>query len=158
MSGKREISLYSPHLIELMRAVFDKRLPFRFQARGYSMSPFIRDEDTLTVARFSGDYSVGDVLAFVRPGLQKLIVHRVVARRKGTYCIKGDNGFEIDRFVPGGNILGRVINVERKGQRVSLGLGKEKILIAWLSRSGLMPYLFFFSVRVLSFLKGNRNG
>ena len=91
--AEREIPLYSPHLIELMRAVHEKGGVFRFQARGFSMSPFIKNEDVLTIAPPDSVYETGDVLAFIRPQSQKLAVHRAVARKKDAYFIKGDNNF-----------------------------------------------------------------
>ncbi|NQU17887.1 MAG: S24/S26 family peptidase [Candidatus Saganbacteria bacterium] len=154
---KKNISLYSPHLIELMQAVFDKGLPFRFQAKGGSMSPFIKDSDILTLARFSGDYSIGDVAAFVRPEGKKLVVHRIVAKKNNAYLIKGDNGFGQDSLIPKENILGRVIKVDRGTKNISFGLGPEKHLIAFLSRTNLLPVLFFLPRMSLSLLRKIRN-
>ena len=47
---KGGLSLSGEALIELMRAVLARGLPFRFAARGFSMAPFIRDGDVISVS------------------------------------------------------------------------------------------------------------
>ena len=62
------LSLSGPALLDLLRAVLDKRVPFRFTARGFSMSPFIKDGDVVTVSPCApGAIHYGDVIAFVHP-------------------------------------------------------------------------------------------
>jgi len=132
-------SLSGRALLELLRAVLDKGVPCRFRAPGFSMSPFIRDGDVITVSRLSGcSLCSGRVVAFVHTGTGKLIVHRVVGKEDGRYLIKGDNSPHADGLVPRKNILGYVSKVERGGKRILLGLGPERLLIAFLSRRGLL--------------------
>jgi hypothetical protein len=70
-------------LSELLQAVLDKGMPFRFRAPGFSMSPFIRDGDVITISRLSGDSpGQGTVVAFSQPKTGKLIVHRVVVKKR----------------------------------------------------------------------------
>jgi SOS-response transcriptional repressor LexA len=132
-------TLSMPALVELLRAVLERGEPFRFEAPGFSMSPFIQDGDLITVAPLSGaSPGRGDVVAFLRPGSGKLIVHRVVGKRGNAFLIRGDNAEESDDLVPAENVLGRVTKVERNGRRVRLGLGPERYLIAFLTRRGLL--------------------
>ena len=52
-----------------MRAVLEKGRAFRFEARGTSMLPLIRDGDVVTVTPLSGGGPrTGDVVAFADPG------------------------------------------------------------------------------------------
>lgn len=134
-----EGALAMPVLVELLRAILDKGKPFRFEATGSSMSPFVRDGDVITVSPLS-DLSprLGDVVAFIRPENEKLVVHRVVGKRDGFYLIKGDSTTNYTDVIPGANILGRVSRVERNGKRVYLGLGPERRLIAFLTRKELL--------------------
>jgi len=44
-----ELQLSGPSLVELLRSVLDKGVPFRFQAKGFCMTPFIKDGDVITV-------------------------------------------------------------------------------------------------------------
>ena len=136
-----EVSTISgPVLVALLRAVLERGQPFRFEAPGFSMSPFIRDGDAITVAPLAGaSPRPGDVVAFLRPDSGKLVVHRVVGKRGDAFLIiRGDNAEEGDGLVPRANVLGRVTRVERDGKRVYLGLGPERHLIAFLTRWGLL--------------------
>jgi signal peptidase I len=122
----------------LMAAVLEKGVPFRFTAPGGSMSPFIRDGDVITVA--PGRIRFGDVVAFVNPHSGRLTVHRVVRILRDGYLIKGDNVAESDGCVPRASLLGRVSGVEHGSKQVRLGLGIERVVIAFLSRRGwLVP-------------------
>jgi len=132
-------SLPNAAFAELMAAVLDKNAPFRFTAPGFSMSPFIRNEDAITIA--PGRLRYGDVIAFVNPFRGELTVHRIVHVSRAGYLIKGDNAPEPDGRVPGSSIIGRVIRVERRGRQVRLGLGVERIAIAFLSRRGWLTPL-----------------
>lgn len=108
------------------------------------MSPFIKDGDILTIAKSSDGYNVGEVVAFVRPCFQKLVVHRIVRKKKDKYVIKGDNTYEKDGAIPLQNLLGKVVRVERKGKDAFAGIGIEKCFIACLSCYNLFFVLFFF--------------
>jgi len=134
-----ELFLSGPALVQLLRAVLDKGAPVRFRAKGFSMSPFIKNEDVVTLSPLqNASPGVGDVIAFVLQGTDKLCVHRVV-RKDGDCCVtKGDNSSEADESVPRENILGFVTRVERDGKEVFLGLGPERFLIAFLGRRGLL--------------------
>lgn len=126
-------------LPEVVKAVLAKGAVCRFQVKGHSMSPFIKDGDVVTVSPLFGTAPhLGDVVAFIHPGPDKLVIHRVVGRKDDSCIIIGDNTFEIDGPVSTGNILGRVTRVERGGKRIIVGLGLERYLIAFLSRSGLL--------------------
>lgn len=134
-----ELSLSGPALVDLLQAVLNRGAPFRFRAKGFSMSPFIRDGDVVIVSPLAGTSpGLGSVVAFVHPETERLVVHRVVGKRGDSYLIRGDNAPEEDSLVPEGNILGWVRRVERDGKRVFLGLGPERFLIAFLTRRGLL--------------------
>jgi signal peptidase I len=134
-----ELPLSGAALLELLRAVLARGVPFRFRAKGWSMAPFIRDGDVIRVAPLSREEpGLGQVVAFVRPQTGSLVVHRIVARHGEGYLLQGDNvPEESDGLVPRASILGRVTRIERGGKAVWLGLGPERRLIAWFSRSGL---------------------
>ena len=141
VSGEgRELALSGLALAELMRAVLEKGVPFRFRAMGWSMVPLIHDGDVITVAPLLDDLPhMGDVVAFVRPETGKVVVHRIVARWGDAWLIKGDNSNgEWDGLFSRGDLLGMVTAVERGGRMIRLGLGPERGLVALLSRSGLL--------------------
>lgn len=136
----QDLPLSGQALQELMRAVLAKGLPFRFCARGWSMTPFIRDGDVITVAPLhKGLPKIGEVVAFVRPESGKLVVHRVVARQASGVFIQGDNGQGYaDGLISQEHLLGQITRIERNGRAVWVGLGPERAMIAWLSRTFLL--------------------
>jgi signal peptidase I len=136
--GRRAVS--GAGFTVLMASVLEKGVPFRFTAPGHSMTPFIRDGDVITVAPVRIRF--GDVVAFVSPHGGKLTVHRVVRVSRDGYLIKGDNTVEPDGTVPRTSLLGRVVGVEHCSRHVRLGLGIERVAIAYLSRRGwLIPVI-----------------
>jgi len=138
-----ELPLSGQALVELLRAVLDKGVPFRFRAKGHSMSPFIKDGDMITISPVkNGPVGFGGVVSYINLKRKRLFVHRVVRRVGGDYLIKADSSIDSSTWVPKENILGSVTMVERNGKQVRLGLGPERFLIAFLSRAGLLsPFL-----------------
>jgi hypothetical protein len=134
-----DLSLSGRALVELLRAVLDKGAPARFQAKGFSMSPFIKNKDVVTISPLHGKQpGLGEIIAFVHKETDGLCIHRIVHKKDGTYVTKGDNRSETSERVPRENILGFVTRVERDGRRVFLGLGSERFLIAFLGPRGLL--------------------
>jgi len=113
------ISLSAPVIMELIEAVHAKGVPFRFQARGHSMSPAIRDGDVITVAPLNNLLPRrGDVLAFRHPERPQLLVHRVLGRKMDKLVMKGDSCPIADGVIPAENILGLISQVERNGRNL----------------------------------------
>ena len=145
-----ELLLSAHDLVELLRAVLARGAPFRFRAKGASMGPFIRDGDLVTVLPLSRrPPGLGDVVAFVRPNTGGLVLHRVVGRQAGTFIIMGDGNPSVRERVSKTNVLGRVGRVERDGAHIYLGLGRERALIAFLARTGLLTGLLLPTWRLL---------
>ena len=137
---------------ELLTAVLAKNVPFRFQASGYSMSPFIRDVDVLTLLPAPPHLRLGDIVAFINPCNERLTVHRIINYDHHSYLIRGDNTPEADGWIPKEDILGRVIRVEHLGRSVRIGLGPERVGIALLSRFGwlvrlMVPFRFIHNIQ-----------
>jgi hypothetical protein len=59
----------------------------------------------------------------------------------GQALCRGDVAAGADPPASPDDLLGRVTRVERGGRRVRLGLGLERLPIAWLSRIGLLRAL-----------------
>lgn len=137
---KRERGVYTSEIrLELLKAVLKKGKLFRFQAPGFSMYPFIKNNDIITVAppaiRRPG---TGDIVAYVHPEIEKLIVHRVIQCSDNAFLIKGDNTSIPDGLVPRENIFGTVIRVERAGRNAVAGLSYGRKAIALMSRYGIL--------------------
>jgi len=135
-----ELSLGTRPFKELLIEVLHRGAAFRFRAKGFSMSPFIKDGDVITVAPISQDKPrLGDVVAFLDPDTEELVVHRVIGKMDNDRLyIRGDNLPTQKHLVSMSEILGRVKRVEQDRRAMSLGLGPEKALIALLSRKELL--------------------
>jgi len=131
-------SIPNTYFALLLAAVLDKGVPFRFQAGGFSMSPFIRDGDVITLAPLSKPLRCGQVAAFVHPLSNHLVVHRAIRCLNADYLFKGDHSPHPDGWAQHRQVLGRVVRVERNGRRIRLGLGWESRIIALGSRLGLL--------------------
>src|SRR6266700_2061456 len=107
-------------------------LSFRFEARGRSMLPAIRDgeflhvqhEDMTTIKR-------ADIVLFKDPTGFK--AHRVVRRQGDVFVTRGDAGLEPDNEIRGSQIMGKIIAKEcaETGRMMAL--------------DGLMPRMKFFA-------------
>jgi signal peptidase I len=124
----------------LMASVLQKGAEFRFQAAGFSMAPFIQDGDVITLHTVdTRRVQIGDVLAVNHPRNNRLVVHRVISRNGPRWLLKGDSCTTPDGWIEVEHIMGRIVQVERKGRPFRLGLGAERRLIAILSRGGCLP-------------------
>lgn len=139
MREEKENRFTSEVRLELLKTVLETGKPFRFIASGFSMYPFIQDKDIITIAPLPANRPLsGDVVAFILPDTGKLTVHRVTKIRDTIFQIRGDYMQEPDGLVPRINILGTVTRVERNGRNITTGLGRERRLIAFLSRHDLL--------------------
>jgi len=133
----------SQALIDLIENILAKKAAFRFKVKGFSMLPFIREDDIVTVTPLSKlAVGLGRPVAFVHPFSKKLVIHRIVAVRKDYYLIKGDNCFDSDGRVRKENILGSVSRIERGGKKALWCLGPERFLIVFLSRMRIITFAF----------------
>ena len=113
-------------LLGLSKDIFSQGKSARFQAKGWSMRPFIRDGDFLVVSPIeNSSIKRGDVV-FCITTENKVIVHRVIKKYKKdkdnriTMLIKGDATFSSPEKVEMQNVLGKVVEVERNGQKKRL--------------------------------------
>ncbi len=139
----RSFSLPNDTFLGLLREALSRGVAVRFRARGFSMDPFIRDGDVITIAPPPAVWQPGDVAAFPATDTGRLTVHRLLVRQHNAFLAKGDNAPTPDGMVGMESLLGRVVRVERThGMSQRLGLGPERRLIAFLSRHGwLRPLL-----------------
>lgn len=88
----------------------------RFQARGDSMDPAIRDDDYLNVEPIADRSRIrrGEVVVMLAE--RGLTVHRVLAHRGDTILTRGDNAPEADPPLHHSRVIGRVVSVEREGK------------------------------------------
>ncbi len=136
-TSKTEITLSGSAFSGLMQSVLSRGASFRFQAKGQSMSPFIRHGDIITVTKVENNtVRVGDVVALLNPANNATIVHRIINVRDDGILLKGDNCTTADGVFSSDTILGMVTKVERGNKRVKFCLGPAKKSIALVSANG----------------------
>ena len=115
-----ELSVSGSAFTELLQAVLKKGVPIRFRTNGSSMSPFIKDNDVITLSPLSNtEAQIGDAVAYISPRNKHLVIHRVIGKRKDFFIIKGDNTIpKAYEVTPKNNILGFVTKVERNGKEL----------------------------------------
>lgn len=142
---EKEFSLCGKDLAGLIQDTVAKNDSFRFKVKGFSMSPFIKDGDVVTISPpFNSSVGFGEMVAFICPGTGRLVIHRVVGKSGNYYLIKGDDIIKPDGLISEENILGRITEVQRNGKKAFLGLGPARFLIAFLSRWFLLFSILFF--------------
>lgn len=103
------------------------------------MHPAVRSGDVVTVVPIGpGPVPVGSVVAAEAPSAGGLVIHRLVARRRGGVMLRGDNGAAPDGVLPESALIGVVVNVERAGRPVRAGLPALRRPMAALVRLGLV--------------------
>ncbi len=139
MSESLELTLPGDALVDLIRSMLIRGSSVKIKAAGRSMFPFIRSGDVVTLSALGGlSPRIGDVVALRVNGSGQLALHRVAAKTHDCCLTRGDNCDEPDGLATKDDLLGRVSAVERNGTAVSLGLGLERRLIAFLSKYGLL--------------------
>ena len=131
-------NLHNLKLKTLIDAGFKSKVPVRFRANGFSMSPFIKNGDFVILKACSPErgFRVGDIVA-LNPEGEKIIVHRIIKIKKELILLKGDNCIDSDGIFDKARILGVVFSIERNGKNTKY-YHIFNYLIAFLSRSGLL--------------------
>lgn len=116
------------------RDVLEQGKSVRFQARGWSMRPLIRNGDIVTACSVKkASVKIGDIVFYIADN-NRAMVHRIIGlrgnRNRGdmTAWIKGDACFGPTDKVPVQNIVGRVVVIERKGREKRLDTVWHKAL------------------------------
>ena len=138
------ISFSNLEQLEILRGMEERGMSFRTAVRGYSMHPFIQDNDVITISPLrEHPPRVGEVVAFTFPDIEKLAIHRVIGKNKAGLLLKGDNCQKPDGVIDPGQVIGRITSIERGGRRIQLGLklATGSYLIALLSAHKLLGVL-----------------
>lgn len=120
-----------PAMIEVLRSVLEQGHSLRVRATGTSMTPFIRDNDVITISPLDQRrLKTGQVVAFFFHPESKLCVHRITEITHDGLITWGDNLMIPDGIVSFEQVLGLVTRVERNGRNISADTGFEKKWIA----------------------------
>lgn len=116
---------------------------FRLRAMGASMLPAIWPGDILTVrAADAGGVKPGEIVLCSRD--DRFVIHRVVENRGGRLITRGDALPNNDPPVGAGDLLGRVVSIERASSRIAVRPGLSlsgRLLSLLLSHSAFVTRL-----------------
>ncbi len=108
-----------PDFVILSRQILDDGSCLRFEAKGHSMDPFIRESDIVVVepADFS-QLRLGEIILY-HISDEAVLAHRIVGRMQQdgvSYLLaRGDAVLGLDGPVSSAQILGRITTLERRG-------------------------------------------
>lgn len=128
--------------LNLLQLAVESDVPLKMTLYGNSMLPFIKSGDIAIVKSVHGEVpNVGDIYAFIQPGSEKLIIHRMV-NIYGEICeMKGDNCKNVDGRIPFSALMGKITLVERQGRKIFYRNGLKNKVVAHLSRLNI-PYIY----------------
>ena len=89
--------------------------------KGFSMSPFIKDMDSITISPVNKGwkFNIGDVVVLpVKNKKNKIVIHRIVRTQEDSILLKGDNLFHADGWFNKNLIIGIVKDVFRNNKRL----------------------------------------
>jgi signal peptidase len=128
----------NPEFATMLLEIMVRGNYLRSRAIGTSMYPFIRNDDLLLTERKRiNDLSIGDVV-FFRDGDGTYFMHRLIKKNgPDSVLTKGDN-CPLGELVTEEYILGRLIEIERRGRRIRLTGRLSQMLgqiSAWFARN-----------------------
>lgn len=118
--------------VELSKEILGKGSCLRFQAKGDSMRPFIKNGQIIQVRPAKiFEINSGDVI-FCRSFNNRMIVHRVIRKQRRNDKIvlltKGDSTSDFDEYVYPDSILGKVIAIERNNRVIRMDKGMLRVI------------------------------
>jgi hypothetical protein len=148
-SNLQEVSCSSDQLSELSSEILQAGLSRGLVGKGESMRPMVREGDLLEIqpADPSSIHRGEIVLCLLKDG--HVVIHRVVRidrRAAGLrFLIQGDQVLEPDGWIGAYSVLGRLVELERDGKRISMQSEHSRLLgqlaalrLQWkLNRTGL---------------------
>lgn len=148
-SNPQEVSCSSAQLSELSSEILHAGLSLRLVGKGGSMRPMVREGDLLEIQPVdpSSVHRGEIVLCLLEDG--RVVIHRVVRidhRAAGLrFLVQGDQALEPDGWIGAYSVLGRLVELERDGKRISMQNAPTRLLgqlaalrLQWkLNRTGL---------------------
>lgn len=97
-----------------------------FLTSGASMRPLLRThKDIVVIKKAEHPLRVGDVPLYKKAGVDKLILHRIIAiKTDGTYVTRGDNTYHREYISPN-DVVGVMIAIYRGGKYIDCTKSKK---------------------------------
>jgi signal peptidase I len=117
----------NPEFLILSQDILSQGTALRFQAKGLSMFPAIRNGDILTVQLAgSAEIRPGDIIFYHGEGA-RIAAHRVrkiiLSNEGAVFMTRGDFYLGHGEGIPWAKVLGKVCALERKGRQIDISRG-----------------------------------
>ncbi|HWP42088.1 MAG TPA: signal peptidase I [Blastocatellia bacterium] len=127
----REVNLEAPDFLEQSRDLLSRNIPVEIRMSGGSMRPAIEDGDIITIEPIKDSpIKQGDIILY-QTRFDTAVIHRVVRIEKAasgrSVVTRGDASLQNDIPAPYHRILGRVRQVERAGERISVSRPRKRL-------------------------------
>lgn len=132
---KTSLTLDRESFLDLAQQILARGKSLRFQAKGWSMHPFVLEGDILTIAPLRRPPRLGEIVLFKNP-CGGATVHRVIKVLPASIIVKGDAIGYPDGRISHQDALGVVEVVERGNVQMRLQVGWRRWfaqLVAFLS-------------------------
>jgi hypothetical protein len=134
--GVESISCSSSVFAELSREILTAGSAVRFRARGASMQPLVRDGDVVLVRPLAARLvRLGDLVLCGRDA-DHVVVHRVIRKQSGPsgvqLTVQGDQLLKPDGVIPGAEVYGRVVAIDREGAHIAMDRPVMRLL-SWVA-------------------------
>ena len=147
----RELILNNEELLGIASEILRNSGVFRFKARGWSMRPFLRQDDILTITPVDpASLKPGDICLF-RNGHNHIVAHRFVRRKTQNDDIflhfRSDSMIKNEDFILENQLLGMVVEAQRGKKVIRLTSRLYKVLgLLWMKTMPVSNYLYVFIV------------
>jgi signal peptidase I len=126
-------------MIKIIKEILKRGIPLKMQVRGKSMLPFFMDRQKVIIRPLINDpLKTGDIIAFIHPKYDNLIIHRIIKINNDFFISKGDAVLRSDGWISKGNILG-VVEYRERMKYVKVFLSKWRIWYLLIKIFHLLP-------------------
>ena len=113
-----ELRLSGEDLHDLLDTLLGKKHLCRVKVlcKGSSMSPFIKDSDSITIkpVKTLANLRIGDIVVVPLSKKERVIIHRIIKFKKKSFLLKGDNLIKNDGWFNKKKIIGIVETINKK--------------------------------------------
>jgi len=113
-----ELRLSGENLYDLLDSLLKKKHLSRVKVicKGFSMSPFIKDSDSIIVKPVEApeNLRLGDIVVILLSPKKRVIIHRIIKIKRESFLSKGDNLIDTDGWFNKKKIIGIVEAIHKK--------------------------------------------
>jgi len=133
-------------------AVITEGAILRTRVGGYSMFPYVQQNDIAWIEKIDAPLLIGDIIVF-KAG-SKIVAHRLLKFTKvGTdikLLCKGDSCWRMDAPVDRMNVVGKITQIERNRKKTDLTTPRQRKKALIIARLTFITPITYLTVRVIN--------